>query len=69
MFLELTEVVLDRLMTYASAPKERKISINSSKIQSFWSDTSGNTVLEMRKSQIKVREDYETVKTMLNSSI
>jgi len=68
MFIELTEVVLDRLTTYASEPKERKVSINTTKIQSFWTDASGNTVLQMRKDQIKVRETFEEVKDAIQKN-
>jgi hypothetical protein len=63
MFIELTEIIKDGLTTYASAPKQRPVSINVDKIQAFHLEAStGNCIIEMRKESIKVKEDYEKVK-------
>jgi hypothetical protein len=63
MFIELTEIIADRLSTYASTPKERPVSINVDKIQAFRGDPSTDwCIIEMRRQSIKVRENYETIK-------
>jgi len=69
MFIELTEIVIrDRLSTHISKPKERAVSVNPSKIQCFWADSIGNTVLQMRRDQIKVKETYEEVKDAIQKN-
>ena len=62
MFIELTEVLQDNL--YSNKEPARMISINPIKIQSFFPD--GNaTILQLRRGNVKVQEDYETVKTLI----
>jgi len=69
MFIELTEVVTDRLMTYASEPKLRPISINVDKIQAFHTEASTkNCVIETRKESIKVKETYEEVRNAIQKN-
>ena len=57
----------DRLSTHMSKPKQRNVSVNPSKIQAFWSDTSG-TILQMRRDQIKVTETYEQVRDAIQKN-
>ena len=67
MFIELTEIVTDRVASYASKPKQRAISINPEKIQSFFTESnSSNTIIQLRRESVKVVEDYETVKNLAN---
>ena len=67
MFIELTEIIKDSLQTYASDHARRPISINTDKIQAFFSERSTcNTIIQLRQENIKVEENYETVKTMLS---
>ena len=69
MFIELTEIIMDRLMTYASQPKERPISINVDKIQAFHTEASTkNCIIETRKESIKVKETYEEVKNAIQKN-
>ena len=56
MFAELTEIVVrDKISSHLSKPKERTISINPAKIQSFYKDETGRTVLELRRESIKIK--------------
>ena len=67
MFIELTEIVTDRAASYASKPKHRAISINPEKIQCFFTESnSSNTIVQLRRESVKVIEDYETVKNLVN---
>lgn len=69
MFVELTEMVMrDKISSHLSKPKERTISINPSKVQSFYEDAAGNTVLELRRESIKVRQSYEDVKNAIKEA-
>ena len=69
MFVELTEIVMrDKISSQLSKPKERTISINPSKVQSFYEDAVGNTVLELRRESIKVRQSYEDVKNAIKEA-
>ena len=69
MFAELTEIVVrDKISSHLSKPKERIISINPSKIQSFYEDEGGRTVLELRRESIKVKENYEEVKYAIQTT-
>ena len=69
MFIELTEVVTDRLMTYASEPKLRPKSINVDKIQAYQTEAStNNCVIETRKESIKDKETYEEVKSAIQKN-
>jgi len=62
MFVELTEVVKERLQTYASKPKERLICINVDKIQAVHPNSTNCCVIEMRRESVEVRESYQEVK-------
>ena len=69
MFVELTEIIMrDKISSHLSKPKERTISINPSKVQSFYEDAVGNTVLELRRESIKVRQSYEDVKNAIKEA-
>ena len=69
MFIELTEIVVrDKISSHLSKPKERTISINPAKIQSFYEDETGRTILELRRESIKVKQNYEEVKNAIQSS-
>ena len=69
MFVELTEIVVrDKISSHQSKPKERAISINSAKIQSFYKDETGRTVLELRRESIKIKQSYEEVKNAIEAS-
>ena len=62
MFIELTEIVTDGLQSFQnSKSKTRKILINTSKIQSVYSDSVGKTIIQLRRDNIKVEESYEQV--------
>ena len=62
MFVELTEILEDNL--YSNKEPKRLISINPVKIQAFFSD-GDVTVLQLRRENVRVQEDYETVKTLI----
>ena len=69
MFVELTEIVVrDKISSHLSKPKERTISINPAKIQSFYKDETGRTILELRRESIKVKQNYEEVKNAIKAS-
>ena len=69
MFVELTEIVMrDKISSHLSKPKERTISINPAKIQSFYKDETGRTVLELRRESIKIKQSYEEVKNAIEAS-
>ena len=69
MFVELTEIVVrDKISSHLSKPKERAISINSAKIQSFYKDETGRTVVELRRESIKIKQSYEEVKNAIQAS-
>ena len=69
MFVELTEIVVrDKISSHLSKPKERTISINPAKIQSFYKDETGRTVLELRRESIKIKQSYEEVKNAIQAS-
>ena len=62
MFIELTEIITDGLQSFQnSKSKTRKILINTSKVQSVYSDSVGKTIIQLRRDNIKVEEDYEQV--------
>ena len=44
-----------------SKSKTRKILVNTTKIQSVYSDSDGKTIIQLRRDNIKVEEDYEQV--------
>ena len=69
MFVELTEVVVrDKISSHLSKPKERALSVNPYKIQSFYEDEAGRTVLELRRDTIKVKESYQEVKDAIQKN-
>ena len=69
MFVELTEIVVrDKISSHLSKPKERALSVNPSKIQSFYEDEAGRTVLELRRDTIKVKQNYKEVKNAIEAS-
>ena len=62
MFIELTEIITDGLQSFQnSKSKTRKILVNTIKIQSVYSDSVGKTIIQLRRDNIKVEEDYEQV--------
>ena len=62
MFIELTEIITDGLQSFQnSKSKTRKILINTSKIQSIYSDSVGKTIIQLRRDNVKVEESYEQV--------
>ncbi len=65
MFIELTEIVSEGI-TKISNP-ERKILINTGKIQSLYPDSTDRTVIELRKTSIRVKESYDEVKGLITS--
>ena len=62
MFIELTEILQDNL--YSNKEPTRLISINPVKIQAFFPEGE-NTLLQLRRETVKVREDYESVKSLI----
>ena len=62
MFIELTENIQENL--YSDQSPRRIISVNTNKIQAFFSEKD-NTVIQLRRESIKVEEDYETVKSLI----
>jgi hypothetical protein len=63
MFIELTEIVTEGIGSLSNP--ERNIVINTSKIQTFYTDSSERTVIELRRSSVRVKESYEEVKELL----
>ena len=62
MFIQLTEIITDGLQSFQnSKSKTRKILVNTTKIQSVYSDSVGKTIVQLRRDNIKVEEDYEQV--------
>ena len=62
MFIELTEIITDGLQSFQNSKgKTRKILINTSKIQSVYTDSVGKTIVQLRRDNIKVEEDYQQV--------
>ena len=60
MFIELTEIITDGLQSFQnSKSKTRKILVNTTKIQSVYSDSVGKTIVQLRRDNIKVEESYE----------
>ena len=62
MFIELTEIITDGLQSFQnSKSKTRKILVNTTNIQSVSPDSAGKTIIQLRRDNIKVEEDYEQV--------
>ena len=62
MFIELTEIITDGLQSFQnSKSKTRKILVNTTKIQSVYSDSVGKTIIQLRRDNIKVEESYDQV--------
>ena len=69
MFVELTEIVVrDKISSHLSKPKERTVSINPAKIQAFYKDEAGRTILVLRRESIKIKQSYEEVKNAIQAS-
>ena len=62
MFIELMEILEENL--YSNKEPARLISVNPVKIQAFFPDESA-TVVQFRRGSMKVKEDYETVKSLI----
>ena len=62
MFIELMEILEENL--YSNKEPARLISVNPVKIQAFFPDERG-TVVQFRRGSMKVKEDYETVKSLI----
>ena len=56
MFIELTEIVTEGIGSLSNP--ERNIVINTSKIQTFYADSSERTVIELRRNSVRVKESY-----------
>tara|TARA_Y100000361_G_scaffold73845_1_gene65375 strand:+ start:280 stop:477 length:198 start_codon:yes stop_codon:yes gene_type:complete len=65
MFIELTEIVTEGIGSLSNP--ERKILINTSKVQSVYSDSTDRTIIELRRSSIRVKEPYDEVKRFIAS--
>ena len=63
MFIELTEIVTEGIGSLSTP--ERNIVVNTSKIQTFYADSSKRTVIELRRNSVRVKESYEEVKELL----
>ena len=63
MFIELTEMVPEGIGRMTNP--ERNVVVNTSKIQTFYSDSSDRTIIELRRSSIRVKETYEEIKNIL----
>ena len=63
MFIELTEMVPEGIGRISDP--ERNVVVNTSKIQTFYSDSSGRTIIELRRNSIRVKETYEEIKNIL----
>ena len=62
MFIQLTEIITDGLQSFQNSKnKTRKILVNTTKIQSVYPDSVGKTIIQLRRDNIKVEEDYEQV--------
>ena len=62
MFIELIEIITDGLQSFQNSKSQtRKILINTTKIQSVYSDSVGKTIVQLRRDNIKVEESYEQV--------
>ena len=73
-FIQLTEVVSSSLTRTRTSPQvmtrqSRTIAINTDKIQSVFPESSGYTVLQMRRENIRVEEKYEEVLKKLNIEV
>ena len=73
-FIQLTEVVSSGLTRPRNSPQltnlqSRTITINTDKIQYVFPDSSGYTVLQMRRENIKVEEKYDDVLQKLNIEV
>ena len=66
MFIELTEIITDGLQSFQnSKSKTRKILVNTTKIQSIYPDSVGETIIQLRRDNIKVEENYEQVVALI----
>jgi len=67
-FVELTEIVQDRI-SIVTKPNRRTIAINPDKIQCAYGESSGYTIIQMRRENIKVQESYDDVLAKINVQI
>jgi hypothetical protein len=67
-FIELTEIVQDTI-TSTTKPRRRTIAINPDKIQCAYGETTGYTIIQMRRENIKVQESYDDVLAKINIEI
>ncbi len=69
-FIELTEIVSSPLASHMTKSlKRRVIAVNKDKIQCAFPEPSGFTVLQMRRENIKVEENYEDVLKKINIEV
>jgi hypothetical protein len=68
-FIQLTEVVSSGLSSHLTKSQRRTITINTDKIQYAFPESSGLTVLQMRRENIKVEEKYDDVLKKLNIEV
>lgn len=70
MFIELTEIITDGLQSYQNSKnKLRKILVNVTKIQSIYPDSTGKTIVQLRRESVKAEESYEQVVTQIKESM
>lgn len=68
-FIELTEVVTSGLASHMAKSKRRTIAVNKDKIQCAYPESSGYTILQMRRENIKVEEAYGEVLKKINIEV
>ena len=65
MFIELTEIVSEGIGRLSNP--ERKIVVNINKVETCYADSTERTVIELRRSSIRVKETYDEVKELIQS--
>tara|TARA_Y100000361_G_scaffold143734_1_gene151062 strand:+ start:542 stop:811 length:270 start_codon:yes stop_codon:yes gene_type:complete len=69
-FIELTEIVtMAKSLKSPLTSQRRVIAVNKDKIQCAFPEPSGFTVLQMRRENIKVEENYEDVLKKINIEV
>ena len=63
-FVELTEIVEDGIKSL-----RRTIAINPDKIHCAYAETTGYTIIQMRRENIKVEENYDDVLAKINIQV
>jgi hypothetical protein len=62
MFVEFTEILGARSHAFEGSPSERVVAINPQKVQAFYPQAnSTNTIIQLRRDTVKVKENYEDV--------